>query len=259
MQMLIGNLDSRYYERTGARGFKAVVVAEDVNSGDFIDFEFDAEAGEIHIVRSADQNIPDGVDPEYVMITKEIGLFGSNVESDIEVVPCGEYMIVTLKSGAILLNMGDDRVVMPSRDIELSSVPSPRMNLVYWISISNLMGSFVYWLGDATDLRSDFVYNAIVKNTTTEAKYGEALHGMTIRKSSPETAVLDISNGELAKFYEQLELKKRREELAQMMYGVKKSVKSSASFDDEDDFQFDESQYEDGDDDFDDDDFSEDI
>lgn len=120
--------------RCRAKGHSGIRVAEDVGVMDTVQMRTD---GTSLVVEKAE---PDGTDEIYTVLCKEFGLVGyaQKLSSKISVIFCdGGWMLVTLHSGGIVVNL-DGKPMLPTvGDFPVSSVSDDD---ILWLNADCLLG-----------------------------------------------------------------------------------------------------------------------
>lgn len=236
--MLFVASNLREFARTRAKGYKKLILDEGVDSGKTVDYKF-ADDG-IHIVLAEEQEDMNSADTEYTFIIDKFGVYG-NISSDIEVLLCDEVMMVTLKSGAIVINLNGNFMLV-TRNVPDGSLPAINPEKMYWVDTKGIRDNTAFWLHDLTPMADDFIVNLTCKYQGGADRKGVQTNGVSLKPAPEDERFYDVSNGAVDVFLQNLVLQRQREEARSFMKKVTDKPVHS-----DDDFIYDASAYEDDD------------
>lgn len=218
------NFSNRTLTRERAKGYKNLVIDDDVNSQDYVE------------IVSKDNNLvmkkvnPDENDAEevYMILTKEFGLFGG-IKSTVDIIHLDNgYMLVTLYKGALVITL-DGKPCIPN--VAQKNFPDFTMNEVFWVNQEYLL-SYSKYYGDKGFFLYDFILQAevsgAVKNNNSSFTYRRL-----------EAQDKDISLGAYALYLQKKETKAKLKSI--------KNLNNAISHSDNDEFEDEEDEFEDDD------------
>lgn len=223
--------------RTRARGYKRVVIDDDVEMA--MPFKFETRGTDLAIVKA------DAVEGEaecYTMLCREFGLVGgaNKFRSKMSVIFCDNgWMLVTLYHGGLVMNL-DGQLLMPTVGEDVVAPKVVKDNIM-WCDADKLLG-FSSYMGNKGNFMYDFEFALELG--------GDNVKGMgnfTYRHIEEET--IDISLGHVA-MYEQQQIKRAEARDAQNTF---KMLQNSWAQAQSEPMEFEENEPEEGDDEEDDD------
>lgn len=233
----------REYVRKGAKGYKRVVIADDVTTSTPVEIKSDGDT--LRVVSCAD----DGQEPSYMILCNEFGMMGytqaknNEFKSEVSVLSLdGDYMLLTLYSGALLLNMADT-VIMPNTKVEIP--PRGSAQEILWCDYK----FFERYMKYVDDMESRFYYDFerhyIIGGGRTPTNGVDTYLDSTYFKELKEQNI-DLSLGLYASYVQQSQLKA---EAKQSQAEMKNIVSLMANSNTNTEFEEDEDEWEDEDDD----------
>lgn len=239
-QFVADSVFPREFTRKHARGYKKIVLADDVNMPCALDFQSDIENGILNITKldcTADE--PDA----YTILCKEFGLIGENIKfsSDISVIFCDDgWMLVTLHTGGLVLNL-EDRLLFAS--LHITDAPVFDEDRILWVNADMLKEYSKYW-GN----KSSFVYDFEMYFSVSG---GNVRGCRSFRVKHVDEADIDLSLGVYAQYCKQLEAKEQLASARKMLSFLNNGT-SSLEFEDSEeeedgyeDDEYDDDEYED--------------
>lgn len=226
----------RKVSRARAKGYKSLVIADDVEHASYIDIETD---GTDLVMKAVEDDESDNAEV-YVMLVKEFGLFGlsSGLKSKLSVIFLDNgYMLVTLYKGAIITYLNGE-ICIPN--VEQDTFPNFAMDDIYWVNQEALL-SYSKFMGEKGNFMYDFEFHYTLGG---DIKNG--LSNFSFHHDKEED--IDISLGLFSAYLDKLEKKEDARNTKKLANLVKAGVSSFSDDDFDDDFDDD-----DDDDDFDDD------
>ena len=236
--MLFIASELREFARTRARGYNKFIIDEGVDSGVSVDFKFESDG--IHASLAETQEDVNSEDTEYTFIIDKFGVYG-NISSDLEIMLCDDYMVVTLKSGAIVINLNGS-FMLATRHVADDSLPAINPDKMYWVDAKGVRDNAKFWLNDLAPMTDDFIINLSCKYQGGSDRKGSHSNGVSYMPAPENERFYDISNGAMDKFLQHLAAVRQREEANTFLKAVMSQPKSS-----EDDFMFNPEDYEDDD------------
>lgn len=222
----------KVFSRRKATGYKAFDWSE-VNAGECVDFVTDGV-----YLKAVKVDEKPTKDTPITILCKEFGLADKSkkMKHKLSVIFLdGGYMLVTLHSGAILINV-DGKQLMPSVGVEPDT--NFDMDKVFWCDANELL-SYSKYMGDKEGFMYDFEFMY-----TLQGYRPNGLLAFIYRHDEEED--VDMSLGNFGAYLQKEEAKKSAREARRVMTMFSKAQASASSVEfDEDD----EDEYEDDDDD----------
>lgn len=228
---------AREFKRERAKGHKTFEISPDVSVFDAIQLKTN---GDSLVMCKADEEAGDN--PEYSILCKEFGMVcpsaSKRFDNDISVILLdGGWMLVTLKKGAIVINM-NGRLMMPSRNVE--SLPKVVEEDIFWANIENILGVSKYWHGSVSVFPFDYEIALTVS--------GSMIGGLSTFHIKPHLDEhIDLSLGYIAQWEQKQALKAQAKEAKNVAKLFTPSASTALEFDDDDDYEDDEDNDEDDD------------
>lgn len=222
--------------RSRAKGYKNLVIADDVEHASYIDLETD---GSNLVMKAVEDDETDKVEV-YTMLVKEFGLFGlsSGIKANISVIFLDDgYMLVTLYKGAIVTYLNGE-VCIPN--VEQDKFPNFAMDDIYWVNQEHLL-SYGKYLEEKGEFLYDFEFHYLLGG---EIKNG--LSNFSFKHLGNED--IDISLGYFSAYLQKLEKKEDARATKKLANFIKQGASIEDDFDDDDDFEDDDFDDEDDDD-----------
>lgn len=227
----------RSISRSRAKGYKNLIIADDVEHTSYIDIETDGN----NLVMKAVEDDENDSEEVYVMLVKEFGLFGlsSDLESKISVIFLDNgYMLVTLYKGAIITYLNGELCVP---NVEQDKFPNFAMDDIFWINQEYLLS----W-GNYMDEKGNFLYD-FEFHYTMRGEVKNGLSNFAMRHLRDED--IDISLGYFGAYLQALEKKKDAKSTKKLFNTIKTSMTHEDDFEDDfDDDDDDDTEFDDDDD-----------
>lgn len=219
------------YTRSRAKGYKRLVIGEDVDPEKGLPIELKTNGTDLVISPAEDKKDDNEV---YTILCKEFGLVGeaAGIKSKISVMHCDNgWMLVTLLEGAIIINL-ENQLMMPV----VGDAPAPKVvqQDICWVNANDLLDYNKYW-GTKGQFYQDVEFVFTVS--------GDCIGGtrrFSIKHHRDED--IDMSLGFLAQ-YEQNQQNKKDAKATKELASAILNTDSSSSYefdDDEDDIYGDE-------------------
>lgn len=236
--MVFIGTEERVFTRSRAKGYKKLILDEGVTSVTPVDFLFKEDG--IHAVKLDKEEDMDAPDTEYTFIVDKFGVYG-DVTSDVEVLLCDEYMVVTLHSGAIMVKLNGE-FMLATKNIGDKILPDVSPDKIYWVKPSTVRGFSEAWLDELKPMVDDFLVHFSIRHSGDTSRNGTYTNGINVVPAPEGQRFYDCSNGASATFLEKLVIERHREEEKSFLNAAKYAPHVS-----EDDFVYNEDDYMDSD------------
>lgn len=195
----------RELNRSKSHGLKKIVLGDGVEGHEAVNFRSD---GSSLFLERTDYN--EGEEENYMILCKEFGLIsaGEDGRAKVSVMFCDEdYMLVTLYSGAIVVNVNGSPI-MPMLGIDENNVPNVVLDNVYWVSASHLM-SYSRYMG----MKGSCIYDLEFMFSLA----GEAFPSPTFKFKHLGEEDIDISGGYIAQLEQKQALKEQMRSVSNIL------------------------------------------